>query len=188
MKVKVKDKANIVDPVFGLSNKLYRVLWKLVYLMAFRLSPLPLFGYRRLILRIFGAEISPSARIYPSSEIWFPANLEVGESSTIGPFVRVYNQGKITIGEKVVISQYSYLCASTHDYNSASHPLVLSPISIENDVWISAGAFIGPGVTIREGSVVGACAVQTKSSSPWTVNAGNPSTYIKDRVRFRHGE
>lgn len=183
--MRVKNKVNIDDPVFGLANKIYRVLWSLVYWSIYKYSPVTFFGYRRFLLRAFGAKISTSARIYPSAKIWCPANLRVGDDSTIGPYVRVYNQGEINIGRRVIVSQYSYICASTHDYNDPCHPLILSPILIEDDVWIGAEAFIGPGVTVSEGGVVGARAVQTKTSLSWTVNAGNPSTYIKDRVRFR---
>lgn len=186
--MELKDKVNIEDPVFGFLNKLYRISWNIVYFLAYRYSPIPFFGYRRFILRLFGGKISPSARIYPNAEIWFPANLEVGDNSTIGPCVRIYNQGRINIKNRVIVSQYSYLCASTHDYNSFNHPLILSPITIESDVWVCANAFIGPGVILHEGSVIGACAVQTKSSLPWTVNAGNPSKYIKDRVRIQNGK
>ena len=48
-------------------------------------------------------------------------------------------------------------------------------------VWIATGAYVLPGVTIGEGSVVGAGSVVTKDVEPWTVVAGNPAKFIKKR-------
>jgi len=61
--------------------------------------------------------------------------------------------------------------------------LVTKPIILEDQVWVAARAFVGPGVTVGEGAVVGACAVVTKEDvEPWTVVAGNPAKPIKKRV------
>ena len=48
--------------------------------------------------------------------------------------------------------------------------------------WVAAWAFVGMGVTIGEGAVVGACAVVFKNVEPWTVVGGNPAKFIKKRV------
>ncbi len=53
---------------------------------------------------------------------------------------------------------------------------------IEDNVWVCTQAFIGPGVKVAEGSVIGACAVLTKDSEAYKVYAGNPAKLIKDRV------
>jgi putative colanic acid biosynthesis acetyltransferase WcaF len=109
------------------------------------------------------------------------------KNSTLGPFVNVYNQGLITIGKEVIISQGSHLCASTHDYNHSLHPLVLKPIVIEDHVWVCADAFVGPGVILAEGSVIGARAAIFKNSQSWTVYSGNPAQIIKQRENFTRG-
>jgi putative colanic acid biosynthesis acetyltransferase WcaF len=103
------------------------------------------------------------------------------DGSTLGPSVNVYNQGKITVARNAIISQGAHLCASTHDYNNPIHPLLLGPITIEDNVWIAADAFIGPGVTLSEGSVVGARAVVSNDTSAWCVYAGNPARIVKER-------
>ena len=63
--------------------------------------------------------------------------------------------------------------------------LTYSPILIGSQAWVAARAFVGPGVTVGEGAVVGACAVVTKDVEPWTVVAGNPAKFIKNRVIIR---
>ena len=52
---------------------------------------------------------------------------------------------------------------------------------IEDQVWVSAKAFVGMGVTIGQGAVVGATASVYKDVEPWTVVGGNPARFIKKR-------
>lgn len=184
MDIQIKQKKHKHSPVFSLSNKLLRLLWAMVYIIFFRFSPVPLFAYRNAILRLFGAKISCGVRVYPSVQIWWPANLNIGSSSSVGPSVRLYNQGKITILEHVVISQGAYLCASTHDYNNVLYPLILAPIFIGAHVWVCTEAFIGPYVKVAEGCVIGARSVLTKSTDPDGVYAGNPARKIKERILY----
>jgi putative colanic acid biosynthesis acetyltransferase WcaF len=61
-------------------------------------------------------------------------------------------------------------------------PLLKPPIRIEDQAWICADAFVGPGVVVGEGAVVGARAVVTKDVAAWTVVAGNPARFVKKRA------
>ncbi len=169
-------------PSFSLENRIGRFVWNIVYILLFRYSPNFMFGWRRIILRVFGASIGKKVNIYPQCRIWAPWNLIMGNQSCLGPFVDCYNQGQISIGTRVVISQKSYLCASTHDYTQLGFPLLCKPIMIEDNAWIAAGAFVGPGVTIGEGAVVAARSVVVKDVEPWTVVGGNPTKFIKKRI------
>jgi putative colanic acid biosynthesis acetyltransferase WcaF len=167
---------------FSFKNKVGRLIWNITYWFFFRPFILNQFkGYRRFVLRLFGAEIGMNANIYSSSRIWAPWNLKIGSFSTIGPHVNVYNQGKITIGNNTVISQKSYLCASTHDFQIPNYPLIVKPIDIGDQVWVATDVFIGPGVEIGEGVVVGARAAVFGKVSPWIVVGGNPAKFIKKR-------
>ena len=80
-----------------------------------------------------------------------------------------------------MISQYSYLCAASHDYRETHLPLIAAPISIDESTWICARAFIGPGVTVGKKVVVAACAVVVKNVPDNVVVGGNPSKVIKTR-------
>ena len=111
-----------------------------------------------------------------------PWNMEIGDYSGIGEYAYIYNLGKITIGKYATVSQRAHLCAGTHDYTDVKLPLLKPPITIGNKVWICADAFVGPGVEIKEGSIVGARAVVTKNVSSWEIVAGNPAKFIKKRV------
>lgn len=61
------------------------------------------------------------------------------------------------------------------------HPKCRGNIIVENDVWIGAKSTIMDGVTIHNGSVVGACSVVTKDVPPYAIVAGNPATIIRYR-------
>ncbi len=49
------------------------------------------------------------------------------------------------------------------------------PIDIGPEAWIAAGAFVGPGVSVGEGAVLGAQCVAFRSVEAWTVVVGNPA-------------
>lgn len=165
---------------FSLKNKISRLLWNIIRLIVFRPFGTRLFKkWRVLVLKCFGAKIDWSSHVYASAKIWAPWNLEIGANSSLGPNVDCYNQGRISIGANTVISQKSYLCASTHDYTKIDFPLILKSISIGNGVWIAADAFIGPGVCIEDNAVIAARSVVNNTIAKNTVVGGNPAKFIK---------
>jgi len=161
-----------------------RLVWTIVWMVFFRLSPIPMHGWRVFLLRIFGAKIGSQVRIYPSVSVWFPWNLRIGKGSCLGRWVNCYSVDVIELGESVLISQYSYLCSAGHDIDDKNFKLKKAPIKIKNNVWVAADAFIGPGVTIGDGAVVGARAAVFKNVKPWTVVGGNPAKLIRKRKHF----
>lgn len=159
-----------------------RIIWHLVNYTIFRL----LFGnffvkMRNNILRIFGAKIDKKANIYNTCTIYAPWNLKIGRAC-VGPNTILYSKDKIIIGNDTVISQGSYLCTASHDISNLMLPLITNQILIEDNVWVAADAFIGPGVSIGQGAVVGARAAVFKDVEPWTVVGGNPAKFIKKRI------
>lgn len=170
----------------SLSNKVGRVLWGVCWWTLFRPTPRPLFAWRNLVLRLFGARVTRSTRVDPTVRIWAPWNLTVGRDSSIGHHVDVYNVAPITMGDQATVSQYSYLCAASHDISDPSMALIASPIRIEDAAWVCAKAFVGPGVTVGPGAVVGACGVVVKDVPPGEIVVGNPARTVG--VRSLHRE
>lgn len=119
--------------------------------------------------------------MYPGVKIWAPWNLIAGDEAGVADGVECYSMAKITIGEKVVISQDAFLCAGTHDYEDPKFPLYAKPIQIGANAWVCARSFVHPGVNIGEGAVIGACSVVTHDIPAWMVCAGNPCEPIKPR-------
>lgn len=166
---------------FSLGNRLTRAVWMAAWLVLCRFTPPPLHPWRRLVLRAFGAKVARGARVHASVSVWLPANLELGENALIGPGVRLYNQGRIVIGARTVISQRAHICGSTHDVRDPLFQLVLRPVTIGAQCWVAAEAFVGPGVTMHDQAVLGARGALFEDATVGGVYAGNPAQFVKDR-------
>jgi putative colanic acid biosynthesis acetyltransferase WcaF len=167
---------------FSLSNRIARVLWGLVNLILFRFSPKPLHEWRSFLLRCFGAKVGKGVHVYPGVKIWAPWNLDLGDGCGVANDAILYSQGKISIGSRSVISQGTNVCTGTHDYTKQGSPLITKPITIGDNVWVAAEAFIHPGVTIANGCVIGARSVVNNNMPEWMVCTGHPCVPIKKRV------
>lgn len=160
-----------------------RILWYSINSTIFRCLPgTSLRFIRNALLRLFGAKIPWKSLVYASCKIWAPWNLEVGQHSCVGPHTQLYNKAPIRIKDNSVISQGAFLCTASHDITDKKHPLISTPIVIEDQVWVAADAFIGPGVTVEQGAVVGARSAVFKNVEAWTVVGGNPAKEIKKRI------
>jgi putative colanic acid biosynthesis acetyltransferase WcaF len=130
-------------------------LWWLVQATLFHPSPQIFFGWRRFLLRLFGAHVGHGVLIRPSAEITYPWKIWIGDYSWIGDNVTLYSLADIRIGAHSVISQNSYLCAGSHDPDSLTFAITALPVSIGDECWIASDVFIAPGISIGDGTVVG---------------------------------
>jgi len=157
-------------------------LWWIVQGTFFRMSPQFLYGFRRFILRAFGAKIGKKVKIRPTVRITYPWKVSVGDYSWIGDDVVLYSLGDIEIGENVVISQKSYLCTGSHNYLQIDFPIFAKKITIKNQCWIATDVFVAPGITIKEGTVVGSRSSVYKDLPANKVCIGNPAKIIRERL------
>lgn len=162
-------------------DKLARLVWSWVWLIAFRPSPVFAFTWRRMILRMFGARISDGAVVYPSTWIWAPWNLVMGEGSCLAADVDCYSVATVTLEARAIVSQRASLVTASHDHRHKDFLLTTAPILIASDAWVAAEAFVGPGVTVGAFAVVGARCVAMKDVRPHTVMIGNPARVVGER-------
>ena len=167
---------------FSNYNKLARVLWNIVWVLLFRPTPRAFHGWRRGLLKLFGANIAPTAKPYPGARIWAPWNLVMEAGSCLADHVDCYCMNVITLREYSTVSQYAFLCTGSHDSTDLALPLTTAPIEIGKHAWITADVFIGPGVSVGEGAVVGVRSSVYKDVEPWTIVVGNPAKFLKKRV------
>ncbi|MCH2132893.1 MAG: hypothetical protein MK116_03990 [Phycisphaerales bacterium] len=165
----------------SLRNRLARFLWSVTYVVLFRPTPRSFHTWRNIVLRLFGARIHKSARVYPKVKVWYPGNLVMGVGTCLGDAVDCYNVATITLEDGATVSQYTYLCGATHDADHVDFALIPRPITICRRAWIAADVFVGPGVTIGEGAVVGARSSVYKDMPPWQICVGNPARPVRAR-------
>ena len=169
-----------------ISHRIFRGLWNLNWILLAAWTPVHFHRWRALLVNIFGGQVAYSSYIYPCVKIWDPRNLSMAERSCLGPGVECYNVAKIVIGKYATISQKTYLCSASHDYDQAvvrnnRMDLLIGPIVVEDYAWVAADAFIGPDRVIGFGSVVLARCVVTKDTESMGIYGGNPMKYIRNR-------
>ena len=157
-------------------------IWWLVQGTLFRWSPQFFYGWRRFLLRLFGAKIGYKVLVRPTVIVTYPWKLSIDDYSWIGDDVTLYTLGEISIGSNSVISQKSYICTGSHKINSNSFDIFEHKIEIGSRVWIASDVFVAPGTSIGEGCVVGARSSVFTDLPENTICYGNPA--IVRRSRF----
>ena len=172
----------IYQPVLhsGMARLLRLIAWQLIpkWLIS---SGLPGSAWRILLLRIFGAESGRLCRFKSGLNISCPWNLKVGDFCWLGESVWIDSLACVELGNRVCISQGSYLCTGNHDYKKASFDLRLGPILIGAEAWIGAKSILSPSSIIGKGSVVCIGSVVSGSVHPYSVVRGNPAVLVGHR-------
>lgn len=156
-------------------------LWWTVQATLFKLSPQFMYGWRRFLLRLFGAKIGKKVIIRPTVITTYPWKVSIGDYSWIGDDVVLYSLGKIEIGANTVISQKTYLCTGSHDYLKEDFPIFQKPIIIKDQCWLATDVFVAPGVTIGKATVIAARSSVYKDLPANKICKGNPAVVIRDR-------
>lgn len=160
-------------------------LWWLVEATLFRHSPQIFYGWRRFLLRIFGARIGRGVLIRPSAEITYPWKVSVGDYSWIGDRAVLYSLAEIHIGAHSVVSQDCYLCAGSHDPESVAFDIFAVPIHIGSQCWLASDVFVAPGISISDAAVVGARSSVFHDLPEAMICYGSPARPVRQRGAAR---
>lgn len=158
---------------------LRRWYWNWIGSLLFRVSFHNWYGVRRVLLRLAGARVSSSFRARPTSLILDPWGLVAGRETAVGDRAVLDCTNGISLGDFVTISQHALL------WTTSSPEVTGGPIRVENDGWVSTEAFVGPGVVVGEGAILGARSAARTSLAPWTIFGGDPASALKSRPRPR---
>lgn len=136
---------------------------------------------RALFGELTGQTLDDSFLLIPPFYTTGGGNIRVGRNVFINQNCTFYDLGGITIADEVLIGPNVSLITSGHPVAPAQRREVVtaSPIVIERNVWIAAGALLLAGVTVGENSVVAAGAVVTRNVPPNTLVAGNPARVVR---------
>ncbi len=136
---------------------------------------------KRFLLRVFGAQVGKGLVIKTKVRIKNPWRLTIGDHCWIGESAWIDNLANVDIGHNVSISQGAVLLTGNHDYTISSFPYKLGKIKIEDGVWIGAQSLVCPGVVCKSHSILTVNSVATKNLEPWSIYAGNPASFIRER-------
>lgn len=172
-----------VPDTFRGRSKITTQLWWIVQSTLFSWSPQVLYGWRRFLLRLFGAKIGKGVLIRSTAKITYPWNVEIGDYSWIGEDNVLYSLGKITIGKHVALAHKVYLNTGGHDYKQKSFDIFAEPVNIGDECWLTNDVYIAPGVSLSKGTIVAARSSVLKSIyEEGKICAGTPARIIKDRL------
>jgi putative colanic acid biosynthesis acetyltransferase WcaF len=173
----------LAKPMTSPVDRIRRGIWNLFYVLFFRASLRPMFAWRAMVLRIFGAKMGPGCKFYPKSKVWAPWNLVCEDLVAVADDAEIYNPSPIYFGSHAIVSQGAYICGATHLYNEPEFRLVSFPMRLGAYSWICARAAVNPGVNVGEGAILALGSVATKDLEPFGIYAGVPARKVKERLR-----
>jgi putative colanic acid biosynthesis acetyltransferase WcaF len=179
--VKTFDQKSPYESPWSLRQRIAMLLWEYCWAVFCRWTPKPLNRWRLLWLRLFGAKIYGLPFVHQRARIQIPWNVTIHDRASLGDRTNLYSLGEIEIGARAIVAQEAYLCGGTHDLSDPNLPLQVARITIGEDAFVAARAFIMPGIAVGARAVVGACSVVTKDVPPSVIVAGNPAVQIKTR-------
>ncbi len=118
--------------------------------------------------------------IEPPIYFCYGKNIEIGEGCYINFNCNFVDDGKITIGNKVMFGPAVTIATVGHPLNPHYREYMYTdPVTIQDNCWIGAGSIILPGVTIGENSVIGAGSVVTRDIPANSLAVGNPCKVLR---------
>ncbi|HUR77934.1 MAG TPA: DapH/DapD/GlmU-related protein [Acidimicrobiales bacterium] len=167
---------------FPRASKFVRAIWLLTtWLPSTRGSNL-----RVWLLRRAGATVGDGVRIGPSVKVNAPAGLTLRDGVGVARNASLDARGGVTVGTNTLVGFESVLLSFTHRYDRTDIPIKqqgmeAAPVLIGSDVWIGARAFVLPGVTIGDSSVIGTGSIVTKSLPAGVIAVGSPAKVLRNR-------
>lgn len=186
----VRDWANVVSYPAFLSDQIVQAprsgikefFRPMAYAVANRLRVILQNAERaRLIRTLKSCGKNPS--LYMPVVIEGAENVVIGDDVAMAPFVHIWGQGGIRIGNRVMIGSHCAISTLTHDYRERNmkNTLLSTEILIEDDVWIGGHCVIMRGITVGKGAVVGGGSVVTKNVEPYAIVIGAPAKLLRYR-------
>ena len=163
-------------------DRALRLLWQFCWFFFCRWTPKPANAWRVFWLDVFGATIEGKPFVHQRARIEIPWHLTLRDRACLGDRANAYTLGKVEIGARATVAQEVYLSTGSHDFSHPALQLVTAKITIGEDAFIGARAFVMPGVEIGARSVIGACSVVTKDVPANVVAAGNPCRVVRPRL------
>jgi galactoside O-acetyltransferase len=148
----------------------------------------PGFLARAALCRLLFARLGGLCFVYPGARLLHVYGIRAGTDLHVASGAFIDARGGLTLGDHVLIGPNTVIVTSEHHWTDPRVPIVAQghrhgPIAIGDDVWIGGNVVVTPGVRIATGTVVGAGAVVTADTGPYSIVAGVPARPIGTRPR-----
>lgn len=144
---------------------------------------LPSHRVRSFFFRRAGVALPRTSSVHFRAEFYRPEAVTIGEFCTIGDTCFLDGRETIVIGDSVNIGSHVSIYTRQHDVDSPDFAETGGPVRIGRYAWLGSHCIVLPGVTIGEGAVVAAGAVVTRDVAPYTLVAGVPARFVRERQR-----
>jgi maltose O-acetyltransferase len=141
---------------------------------------------RNVVYRLLGMKIKGFCWVQPRVIIVNVHKLKVGKNFGCNSGTYINAIGGLQMGDDVLVGSNVTISTGRHEIDDRTVSIISRPTTplrttIGDDVWIGAGASILAGVTVEDGTVVGANAVVTKDTFPYSVMVGAPARVVRYR-------
>jgi acetyltransferase-like isoleucine patch superfamily enzyme len=136
---------------------------------------------RRFFYRLAGMHIGKGSTFHGGAIFYDTRNIRIGQDTIIGENAVFDGRCRLIIGSHVDVASEVMIYNAEHDVHSSDFHAIQAPVIIKDYVFIGPRAIILPGVTIGEGSIVGAGAVVTQDVAPFAIVGGVPAKVIGER-------
>ena len=149
--------------------------------------------------------ISDKTSIYSPEKISIGNNVRIDDfcilsgEITIGNYIHIaaycayYGAGMIEIQDFSTTSSRVTIYSQSDDYSgeTMTNPMIpekyknvtYGKVTIEKHCIVGASSVILPGVTLKEGTAVGAMSLVNKSTEAWKIYFGTPAKILKERKK-----
>src|SRR3954464_12158122 len=142
------DQSFAQESPWSAQDRALRLLWEFCWFVFCRWTPKPANAWRIFWLDVFGATIEGKPFVHQRARIEIPWHLTLRDRACLGDRANAYSLGEIEIGPRATVAQEVYLSSASHDFNDPAIPLTVAKITIGEDAFIGARAFVLPGVRI----------------------------------------
>lgn len=176
------EQGSALDSPWSRGERVWRILWELCWALFCAWTPKPANRWRLFWLRSFGANIHGTPFVHQRARVAIPWNLTLHDGACLGDRANAYCLEQIEIRAHATVAQEAYLSTGSHDFSTEHIPLVTGKITVGEEAFVGARAFVMPGITVGARSVVGACSVVTKNIPSGVIAAGNPCRVLGPRT------
>ena len=163
-------------------NAFVRALWYCTNATLVNTYHFPSSGLKKILLRLFGAEIGKGVVIKPKVNIKYPWKLTIDDYTWIGEKVWIDNLAQVNIGKNCCLSQEAMILCGNHNFKKTSFDLIVKTVTLKDGSWLGAKSVVCPGITLKENAILSVGSIATTDLEANSIYQGNPAKKIKDRI------